>query len=101
MIRMDGKAEGFMPSVETLRYELNGRFRDVEDEIGKTHLSIRWEPMSRIARVGACIENYNWEARMLLVDRLVRFQSDHIDDFALEFDVIPLASVRDEEFAEA
>ena len=90
-----------MPSIESLRYELDGRFRDVESEIGKYHLSVRWESMSKIARVGVCIENFTWDTRMLLVERLVRFQQDHIADFALEFDVIPLESVRDEEFAEA
>lgn len=90
-----------MPSVDTLRFELGGRLRDVEDHLGKIHLSIRWEPMSRIARVGACIENYDWNTRMEVLERLVRFQQDHADDFALEFDIVPLDAVRDEEFAEA
>ncbi|QHD84419.1 hypothetical protein GR168_02685 [Gordonia sp. JH63] len=98
---MDGKAGKFVPSVESLRFELDGRLRDIEAEVGKTHLSLRWESMSKIARVGVCIENYDWDTRGLLVDRLAQFQQDHLDDFALEFDVIPLEAVRDEEFAEA
>ncbi|WP_143696135.1 hypothetical protein [Williamsia sp. 1138] len=90
-----------MPSIETIRFELEGRLRDVEESIGKTHLSIRWEPMSKVARVGACITNYTWEPRMQVLERLVQFQQAHADDFALDFDIVPLNAVQDEEFAEA
>jgi hypothetical protein len=90
-----------MPSVDTLRFEVDGRLRDIESRVGKTHLSIRWEPMARIARIGACIENYTWETRMDVLERLVRFQLDHADDFVIEFDIVPLDAVRDENFAEA
>lgn len=90
-----------MVNVDTLRFEVDGRLRDIESHLGKTHLSIRWEPMARIARVGVCIQNYTWEIRMEVLERLVQFELDHADDFAVEFDIIPLDAVRDEEFAEA
>lgn len=91
----------FVPNEESIRYEVMGRFRDIEDQVGKVHLSVRWESMARIARVGACIEHYAWDSRMAVVDRLSEFQLAHLDDFALEFDVVPLHAVQDEEFAQA
>lgn len=89
-----------MPSVEALKYEVMGRLRDLEPDLGKTHLSARWEPMTRIARLGVCVENYTWEIREEIVKRIVSLQLDHKDDFALEFDVIPVEGVRDDEYAE-
>jgi hypothetical protein len=89
-----------VPSQETLKYEVAGRIRDIEPQLGKTHLSTRWEPMTRIARVGVCIENYTWDVRNLIIERLVQFQFAHKDEFALEFDVIPVEGVRDDEYAE-
>jgi hypothetical protein len=90
----------FVPSAETLKYEVVGRLRDLEDKLGKTHLSARWEPVTRIARLGVCIENYSWQIREEIVKRLVELQLDHQADFALEFDVIPVEGVRDDEYAE-
>lgn len=97
----DMEGEGtFVPSVESLKYEVMGRLRDLEPALGKTHLSARWEPTTRIARLGVCIENYTWELREDIVSRLVALQMDHQSDFALEFDVIPVEGVRDDEYAE-
>lgn len=83
---------------ENLLYELTARFAGVT---GKTHLSLRWEPGPRIVRVGACLDDYTWEKRQLAIQTLLQFESDHADEFALEFDVVPLDAVNDEAFAEA
>lgn len=88
-----------MPSNEALKFEVLGRLRDIEPELGKMHLSTRWETMTKIARVGVCIENYTWEVREKIVERLVQLQLAHQSDFALEFDVIPVEGVRDDEYA--
>ncbi|WP_322544474.1 hypothetical protein U2G91_17205 [Rhodococcoides fascians] len=98
--RMEQEGE-HVTSVETIRFELQGRLREIEDEIGKLYLSIRWESMARIVRVGACIDIFNWDTRMAVLERLVAFQRDHADEFAVEFDIVPLHAVSDEEFAEA
>jgi hypothetical protein len=83
---------------ENLLYELTARFADVT---GKTHLSLRWEPGPRVVRVGACLDDYTWETREKAIETLLQFEADHVDEFALEFDVVPLDAVNDEEFAEA
>lgn len=88
-----------MITADSLKYELVGRFADLS--VGKTHLSVRYEPGPRIVRVGACIERYDWDNRMATIQSLLDFERDHRDEFALEFDVIPLESVQDDEFAEA
>lgn len=38
---------------------------------------------------------------MSVLKALLDFERDHADELAIEFDIIPLESVRDEEFAEA
>jgi hypothetical protein len=81
-----------------LLYELTARFADVT---GKAHLSLRWEPGPRIVRVGACLDDYTWETRQVAIETLLKFESDHSDEFALEFDVVPLEAVNDEAFVEA
>lgn len=93
--------EGGSPMItaESVRYELVGRFEELD--LGKTHLSVRYEPGPRIVRVGACLERYDWDNRMAAIEALATFERDHADEFALEFDVIPLEAVRDEDFAEA
>lgn len=90
-----------MITADTLRFELDGRLQPLVQETGKTHLSVRWEPGPRIVRVGACIDRYTWEARMLVLEALLAFEEAHADEWALEFDIFPLESVQDEEFAEA
>jgi hypothetical protein len=84
---------------ENVTHELTGRFKDLD--LGKTHLSVRWEPGPRIVRVGACIENYDWEHREAVIDALLEFEDSHDGEFAVEFDVIPHGAVTDPEFAEA
>jgi hypothetical protein len=88
-----------MVSAATLQYELAGRFDELE--VGKTHLSVRWEPAPGIARVGAMIERYDWDNRMSAIRALLAFQSQHADEFAVEFDVLPLDAVQSDDFAEA
>ena len=90
-----------MISVDTLRFELEGRFRAISDDIGKHHLSVRWEPLPGVARVGACIGTYNWESRMAAIRALLSFERAHSDEFAVDFDVIPLEALNDQAFAEA
>lgn len=90
-----------MISAETLKYELTGRLQDLAEVTGKTHLSVRWEARAQIARVGACLEEYNWDSRMAVLERLLKFEREHADELALEFDIIPLEAVRDDKFAEA
>lgn len=84
---------------ETIRYELEGRLAGLS--VGKTHLSVRYEPAPRIARVGACLHEYNWDNRMAVLESLLSFEQDHADEFAVEFDIVPLEAVADEAFAEA
>lgn len=90
-----------MITADTLKFELDGRLQPLIEETGKTHLSVRWEPGARIVRVGACIDRYTWEARMSVIDALLKFEADHADEWALEFDVVPLEPVQNAEFAEA
>jgi hypothetical protein len=98
MAREEGAA---MISTESIKFELTGRLDGMEPEVGKTHVSVRWEPGAKIVRVGLCLENYNWDTRMTGLKRLLAFEAAHADEFALEFDIIPLVGVRDEEYAEA
>lgn len=88
-------------STETLRYELEGRFHTAEAELGKYHLSVRWEPTPRVARVGAMLDGYDWDRRLSALRILRAFEREHADDFALEYDILPLEAVTSEEFAEA
>ena len=90
-----------MISNETLRYEIAGRLDELDADLGKLHLSVRWESSPRIARVGACIEAFTWENRMAVIGALLEFERAHADELALEFDVIPLEAVNDERFIEA
>ncbi|MGV0743672.1 hypothetical protein [Mycolicibacterium sp. XJ870] len=90
-----------MITADTLRFELEGRLQPLLQDIGKNHLSVRWEPGARIVRVGACIDHYTWETRMLVLEALLKFEEAHADEWALEFDIFPLESVQNEEFAEA
>jgi hypothetical protein len=90
-----------MITADTLKSELDGRLQPLSQETGKTHLSVRWEPGARIVRVGACVDRYTWETRMLVLEALLKFEEAHVDEWALEFDIFPLESVRDEDFAEA
>ena len=88
-----------MSRVDALTHELEHRFADVE--VGKTHFSVRYERGPGIVRVGAMIGSYNWSNRELALDRLVSFEQDHSGEFAVEFDIVPLEPVIDEDFAEA
>ena len=88
-----------MAIVTNAQFELEGRF--AKTDIGKTHLSVRHEPGARIVRVGACLHDFNWENRMKAIETILAFEDDHRDDFAVDFDVVPLDSVNDEHFAEA
>lgn len=90
-----------MTSIESVRYELEARMREISQEVGKFDLSLRWEPMSQIVRVGFLIQNYEWASRMRVIELATAFQQAHLDDFAVDFDVIPFDSVIDTEFAEA
>lgn len=98
---MDVEGGMGMISVDTVRLELAGRFNEVVAQVEKYHLSVRWEPAPRIVRVGACIDPYNWDTRMSALDALLDFELAHADEFAVEFDIIPLVAVNDEAFAEA
>jgi hypothetical protein len=86
---------------ESLKFEIEGRLQPLAHDTGKTHISVRWEPGPRIVRVGACIHHYTSETRMAVLETLLKFEEDHADEWALEFDVVPLEAVHDEEFAEA
>jgi hypothetical protein len=88
-------------STETLQFELHGRLDDLLPTVGKNHISVRWEPQARIARLGIMIDEYTWDNRMLVLERLLDFETSHKDDFAIEFDIVPLQAVQDEAFADA
>lgn len=90
-----------MFTANSLKFEIEERLQSLSEETGKTHVSVRWEPEGRIVRVGACIDRYTWNTRMSVLKALLDFERDHADELAIEFDIIPLESVRDEEFAEA
>ena len=89
-----------MISTETLQFELHGRLDDLLPSVGKTHISVRWEPVARIVRVGVSIDEYTWDNRMTVLQRLLEFEVSHRDEFALEFDVLPLVAIQDESFVE-
>lgn len=89
-----------MISTQTLQFELAGRVADLGLE-GKHHISVRWEPSPAIVRVGLMIDDYTWETRMRALEMLLGFERDHADEFALEFDIVPLAPVQSDDFAEA
>lgn len=89
-----------MIGVETLQFELHSRLDDLLPTTGKTNISVRWEPVARIARIGVSIDEYTWEHRMVVLERLLDFESVHKDDLAIEFDIIPLMAIEDESFAE-
>lgn len=90
-----------MTSIDSLRFELDGRMGEIVNEVGKYDLSLRWESGARIVRVGFLIQHYEWAARMRVIELATKFQQAHLDDFAVDFDVIPYDSVLDSEFAEA
>lgn len=72
---------------ENVTYELEGRLRALD--LGKTHLSVRYEPEAKLVRVGACLSDYNWESRDRVIDALLEFEDSHADEYAVEFDVAP------------
>lgn len=90
-----------MISSESLRYELSGRFLEAASELGKTHVSVRYEPAPRVARIGLMLDRYDWDNRMQAIRLLRKFEAEHADEFAIEYDVLPLEAVNDVEFAEA
>lgn len=89
-----------MITAESIQYELYGRFDDLAEAVGKHHLSVRWESAPRVARVGAMLENYDWDSRMKAIEVMYDFQKTHADEFAVEYDILPLDAVTDESFAE-
>lgn len=93
------QGSGDLVNVDTLKFELHGRLDDLLPVVGKTHISVRWEPEARIVRLGVCIDSYTWDNRMTVLERLLAFEMDHSDDFALEFDIVPLMAVEDPHFA--
>lgn len=88
-----------MSVVGNIKYELEGRF--AESGIGKSHLSVRYESGARVARVGACLDDYTWESRKSAIAIMTQFERDHATEFAVEFDIVPLGAVNDEAFADA
>lgn len=92
------ESENVMTTLTAIRHELHSRFADAG--LAKSHLSLRYEPGPKIVRLGACIEPYNWTTREAILDRIIQFEEDH-DEFAVEFDIVPLAPVADPTFAEA
>lgn len=87
--------------VDTLKFEVHQRIDDLLPATGKNHVSVRWEPQARIVRLGVMIDKYTWDARMAVLDRLLEFEAEHKDDFALEFDIFELQAVENEAFADA
>ena len=87
--------------VDTLKFEVHRRIDDLLPTTGKNHVSVRWEPQARIVRLGVMIDNYTWDNRMVVLDRLLEFEAEHKNDFALEFDIVELQAVEDEAFADA
>jgi hypothetical protein len=75
--------------------------RDAPLDLGKRHISVRYEPGPRLVRVGACIANYTWETQESVMDALLDFEESHADDFAVEFDVIPIDGITDQLYDEA
>lgn len=95
----EGAGNTPMVTSESITFELRGRLADLE--VGKTHLSVRYEPGPRIVRVGAAIDTYTWDTRAAVLDRLLEFEDAHADEFAVDFDIIPLGPVSDPTHAEA
>lgn len=87
-----------MATVDALKYELEGRLADLGT---KKHLSVRYEPGPRIARVGVAIAEYSWAMRDRVIDVMLAFEDEHRDELAVEFDVIPLEAMNDVSFAQA
>ncbi len=83
---------------ENVAFELEGRLKPLT--LGKKHISVRYEPDTRIVRVGACIADYSWETRDQVIDVLLDFEDSHEGEFAVEFDVVPLEAVVDPQYAE-
>jgi hypothetical protein len=83
---------------ENVEFELDGRLRALA--LGKRHISVRYEPVSKTVRIGACISNYNWETRDQVIDVLLDFEDSHEAEFSVEFDVVPLEAVTDPHYAE-
>ena len=83
---------------ENVAFELEGRLEPLG--LAKKHLSVRYEPDTRIVRVGACVADYSWETRDAVIDVLLDFEDSHQGEFAVEFDVIPLEAVNDPAYAE-
>ncbi|WP_030526593.1 hypothetical protein [Phycicoccus jejuensis] len=90
-----------MMTAETIKYELEGRVLDLGESVGKRHVSVRWEPAPRIVRVGLMIEHYDWDNRMEAIRLLRSFERAHVDEFAVEYDIVPLEAVTNEAYAEA
>ena len=96
------EGDDLVTTCTSLQYELEGRLNgDVAEHVGKFHVSVRWEPLPAVARVGTMIENYDWDNRMRTLRVLRAFEADHAEDFALEYDIVPLEAVTDEAFADA
>lgn len=89
-----------MISPSTLQFELAGRVAELGLDT-KNHISVRWEPGPAIVRVGLMIDDYTWDNRMRAIEMLLAFERDHADEFAIEFDILPLAPAQSDEFAEA
>jgi len=83
---------------DALQYEIEGRLRDVP--LNKCQVSVGYEAGPRIVRVGVCIDEYTWENREKVIDRLLAFEADHRDELAVDFDIIPLEAVNTSGFSE-
>lgn len=89
-----------MSRLETLKFELHSKLDDLLPSVGKTHVSVRWEPGARIVRVGVSIDEYDWGNRLTVLRRLLDFEESHKEEFALEFDILPLVAIEDDTFAQ-
>lgn len=83
---------------ENVTFEIEGRLEPLQ--LGKKHISVRYEPDTKIVRIGACITNYNWETRDKVIQALLDFEDSHEGEFAVEFDVVPHEAVVDPEYAQ-
>lgn len=88
-----------MSVAENVRYELDGRL--TEAGLGKRHLSVRFEPGPRIVRAGIALHEYTWDNRMAVIQTVLDLEDSHQDEFAVEFDVIPLEALNDADHAVA
>ena len=88
-----------MAVVENVKFELDGRLRPLD--LGKHHVSVRYEAGPRVVFIGACLDNYNWDNRAQVIDALLDFEESHSEEFAVQFDVIPLEGVIDQSYADA